>query len=48
MEDPANGDHLMDLAFLIALLCLAAFASVVLILIWRAWLTRRAKSDKSD
>jgi len=48
MEDSANSDHLMDLAFLIALLCLVAFASVVFLLVWRTWFTRRTKSDKPD
>jgi len=48
MEDSANSDHLMDLAFLIALLCLVAFASVVFFLVWRTWFTRRTKSDKPD
>jgi membrane protein implicated in regulation of membrane protease activity len=48
MDDPANSDHLMDLAFLIALLCLVAFASVVLVLLWRSWFRRRAKPDKPD
>jgi heme/copper-type cytochrome/quinol oxidase subunit 2 len=48
MEDSANTDHLMDLAFLIALLCLVAFASVVILLVWRTWFARRTKSDKLD
>ncbi|MBI5317600.1 MAG: hypothetical protein HZB34_16690 [Nitrospirae bacterium] len=48
MENSANSDHLMDLAFLIALLCLVAFASVVGVLVWRAWFTDRTKPDKPD
>jgi len=48
MEDSGNSDHLMDLVFVIALLCLVALATVVCVLVWRTWFTHRNKPEKLD
>ncbi len=48
MEASANSDQLIDLAYLIALLCLAAFGSVVFVFIWRTWFKQRSRPDKPD
>jgi hypothetical protein len=46
METTANSDHLIDLAYLVALVCLVPLGFVVLRFVWIAWFKQRKKPDQ--
>ena len=48
MEASVSSDQLIDLVFLVALLCLVAFAAVVFGIVWRTWFKQRNTPDKPD
>ena len=47
MEATANSDQLVDLGYLVALVCVVALAFLVFRLIWLAWFKQRKKPDQS-
>jgi hypothetical protein len=47
MEATANSDQLIDVVYLVGLVCLVSLAVVLLRIAWVAWLTPRKKPDPS-